>query len=66
MAEFDAKKMDDAANDASLELETIREKHPDGVEAVEEWTKKWVRSAGYTGRQMGIAFPYFRTLFPVF
>jgi hypothetical protein len=47
MAEFDAKKMDDAANDASLELEIIREKHPDGVEAVEDWVKKWVTSAGY-------------------
>jgi alkylhydroperoxidase/carboxymuconolactone decarboxylase family protein YurZ len=47
MPEFDAKKMDDAANDASLELEKIKEKFPDAVEAVEEWTKQWVRSAGY-------------------
>jgi hypothetical protein len=47
MAEFDVKNMDEAANDASLELEIIREKHPDGVEAVEEWVRKWVRSAGY-------------------
>ena len=47
MPEFDAKKMNDAANDASLELENIREQHPDGVAAVEEWAKKWVRSAGY-------------------
>jgi len=47
MPEFDAKKMNDAANDASLELDTIREQHPEGVEAVEKWVKKWVRSAGY-------------------
>ena len=47
MAEFDAKKMDDAANDASLELEKIKEEHPDGVKAIEDWSKKWVRSAGY-------------------
>ena len=47
MAEFDSSKMDKAANDASLELEEIREKHPDGVQVVEEWVKKWVSSAGY-------------------
>ena len=42
MAEFDSSKMDNAADDASSELEDIREKHPDGVKAVEEWVKKWV------------------------
>ena len=47
MAEFDAQKMNDAANDASLEFEKLREEHPDGVEAIQEWMKKWVRSAGY-------------------
>ena len=47
MAEFDAKKMDDAANNASEELEKIREEHSDGVKAVEDWIKKWVPSAGY-------------------
>ena len=47
MADFDATKMDNAANEASLELEEVREKHPDGVNAVEEWMKKWVSSAGY-------------------
>ena len=47
MAEFDAKAMDDAANDASLEIETIREEHPDGLKAIEDWMKKWVPSAGY-------------------
>jgi hypothetical protein len=47
MAEFDSSKMDNAANDASLELEDIREKHQDGVEAVEDWVKKWVSTAGY-------------------
>jgi hypothetical protein len=47
MAEFDAKKMNDAANDASLELEKIREKYPDGLKAIEDWAKKWVPSAGY-------------------
>jgi hypothetical protein len=47
MAEFDAKKMNDAANDASLEIEEIREKYPDGVKAIEDWMKKWVASAGY-------------------
>ena len=47
MAEFDAKKMDDAANEALLEIEKIKEEHPEGVKAVEDWVKKWVRSAGY-------------------
>ena len=47
MAEFDAKKMDDAANSASDELDKIKEEHEEGVKAVEEWVKKWVRSAGY-------------------
>ncbi len=47
MPEFDAKKMDNAANDASLELEKIKEEYPDGVKAIEDWAKKWVRSAGY-------------------
>ena len=39
--------MDDAANDALTELESIKEEHPDGVQAVEDWMKKWVPSAGY-------------------
>lgn len=47
MPEFDAKKMDDAANDASLEWEKIKEQYPDGVKAVEDWAKKWVPAAGY-------------------
>ncbi len=47
MADFDASKMDNAANEASLELTEIREKHPDGVKAVEDWMKKWVSSAGF-------------------
>ena len=47
MAEFDAKKMDEAANDASLELEKIREEYSDGVKAVEDWVNKLVPSAGY-------------------
>jgi hypothetical protein len=47
MAEFDPKKMDDAANKASAELDKIKEGHPEGVEAVEAWMKKWVPSAGY-------------------
>ena len=34
-------------NGAMSELETIREEHPDGVKAVEDWVKKWVPSAGY-------------------
>ncbi len=47
MSDFDSSKMDSAASDASSELETIREEHPDGVKAVEDWVKKWVSSAGY-------------------
>lgn len=47
MSDFDSSKMDNAANEASLELEEVREKHPDGVNAIEEWVKKWVSSAGY-------------------
>jgi hypothetical protein len=47
MPDFDSSKMDNAANEASLELEEVREKHPDGVKAVEDWMKKWISSAGY-------------------
>ena len=47
MSDFDSSKMDNAANEASLELEEVREKHPDGVKAVEDWMKKWISSAGY-------------------
>ena len=47
MPNFDPEAMDNAANDASIELERIREQHPDGVKAVEDWVKKWVSSAGY-------------------
>ncbi len=47
MSNFDPQAMDKAADDASTELEAIREEHPDGVKAVEDWVKKWVSSAGY-------------------
>ncbi len=47
MAEFDAKKMDAAANKASDELDKLEEENPDGVKAVKAWVKKWVPSAGY-------------------
>ena len=40
-------KMDNASDEASLELADIREKHTDGVQAIEEWAKKWVSSARY-------------------
>ena len=51
MANSTPQTMDDAANDALIELETIREEHPDGVKAIEDWMKKWVASAGY--RRLG-------------
>ncbi|MFC1914779.1 hypothetical protein ACFLWK_00785 [Chloroflexota bacterium] len=47
MSDFDPKAMDKAADYASEELETIREGHPEGVQAVEEWMIKWIPSAGY-------------------
>ena len=47
MAEFDSSKMDNAANDAAVELETLRKNNSEGVQAVEEWVKKWASSAGY-------------------
>ena len=47
MADFDSSKMDSAANDASTELDVIREEHSEGVKAVEDWMKKWYQSAGY-------------------
>jgi len=37
----------DAANDALIELEAVRKKHPDGLQSVEDWMKKWVPLAGY-------------------
>ena len=47
MAEFDSSKMDNAADEAAEELETLREHNPEGVQEVEEWVKKWISSAGY-------------------
>jgi len=47
MAETDAQKMDNAANEASEELDKILEQHPDGAQAVKEWVKKWFLKAGY-------------------
>ena len=47
MADFDPKAMNDAANNASLEIEEIREAHPEGLKAVEDWMKKWTATAGY-------------------
>ena len=47
MAEFDAAKMDKATKEADAELEQIKELHPEGVKAVQDWMKKWFNSAGY-------------------
>ncbi len=47
MSNFDPQAMDKAADDASTELETIREEHPESVKAIEDWMKKWISSAGY-------------------
>ncbi len=47
MSDFDPKAMDKAADEASTELEDVREKHPDGVKAIEDWVNKRVSSAGY-------------------
>ena len=47
MANSSPETMDNAANDAMMELEDIKENQPDGVKAVEEWMKKWVPKAGY-------------------
>ena len=47
MADFDPKAMNDAANNASIELEDIREAHPEGLLAIEDWMKKWTITAGY-------------------
>ena len=47
MSDFDSSKMDNAANEASLELEEVRDRYPDVVKAVEDWMKKWIPSAGY-------------------
>jgi hypothetical protein len=51
MANSTPQSMDDAANNAMLELEEIREKHPEGVKAVGDWMKKWIATAGY--RRLG-------------
>lgn len=39
--------MDDAASEAMMEFGDIKENHPDGVIAVEDWMKKWYLKAGY-------------------
>jgi hypothetical protein len=61
--------MDDAANDASIELEKTSEEHSDGVKAVQEWMKKWVPSAGYKrlGKILAVKWAYniIATLAPV-
>ena len=51
MSNFNPQAMDKAADDASIELETIREEYPEGVKAIEDWTKKWTASGGY--RRLG-------------
>ncbi len=47
MTNSSSQSMDDAASDAMMDFEDIREKHPDGVRAVEDWMKKWFPKAGY-------------------
>ena len=47
MPDSDSQSMDEAANDASIELEAVREEHQEAVKAVEDCMKKWVPSAGY-------------------
>lgn len=47
MSSSDSQTMDKAADEASTELERIREKYPEGIQAVEDWMKKWIPSAGY-------------------
>ena len=36
MADYDSSKMDNAVNDAAIELENLRENNPEGVQAIEE------------------------------
>ena len=40
MSNFDPQTMDSTANEASIELENIREEHPDSVKAVAGWMNK--------------------------
>ena len=47
MANSSSQSMDEAASDALVELEGIKEKQPEGVKAIEDWMKKWYRLAGY-------------------
>ena len=47
MSDFDPTEMNKAADNASLEIEEIREEHPEGLKAVEDWMKKWTSKAGY-------------------
>lgn len=47
MANSSSQSMDEAASNALIDLEGIKEEHPEGVKAIEDWMKKWYRSAGY-------------------
>ena len=47
MANSSSQSMDEAASDAMMDFEDIKEKYPDGVKAVEDWMKKWFLKAGY-------------------
>ncbi len=47
MPDSDSQSMNEAANDASIELEDIREGHPEAIKAIEDWMKKWIPVAGY-------------------
>ncbi len=46
MAETDSTKMDNAANEASEEMDKILEEFPDAAK-VKDWVKKWFLKAGY-------------------
>jgi len=45
--EFDPKVMDDAAVEADLEWDTLKEKYPEAAEAVSKFMNSWVAKAGW-------------------
>jgi len=47
MPNTSSQSMDEAASNAMMELDGIKENNPDGVKAVEDWMKKWYHTAGY-------------------
>ena len=51
---FDYTKMDDAADEALVELEELEKQFPEAMRAFRAWLAKWYQKAGYKRLCRGI------------